>query len=258
MDILGKKINLVSEEGSENFSIFDKYEEIEVYQLRLGLKHLCQNTLFYYYDVDGNMLYRTKPSPNAERFYSPLCNSFRKSGVCNDVCDKFMYEVAEYIFGNVKERDLECKFQWLSYDDGNHKNWSYLRYVCKHTHLYKFAFPLYAENKIVGIIFTGQFGVSGNFPEINSQDHKLSRILKDKYIVNNSHQKIPPEFANLEELMGFVIGNLIPEIIEINNQIARNLEEKWERSLRRTMSKQIKEFKIETAALFSASQDCDD
>lgn len=228
-------------------SLFENTEAFEIFQMRIGLESLCQNTLVYSTkkNFDGQLDYVIHASPHSDKFYNESCLKFCNGLENSRECTQMMLKVANYFFKSQSIEKSEIPaISFYSYDEANPGK-KYICYQCPFVHLYKCAFPIYVEDTVVAVLFTGQFPVgipTKIFPWV-----KLKRPASDSMpsIVFNRH------FKSKQSLMNFIKQNLLPVISSFSQKAQENLLEQQEKALREKIEKQILCMEAEITSLLA-------
>ncbi len=248
MIIFGKPINLLQEKNSVDFPILDNYEQIEIHQLRLGLQFFCHSTLLYYsHTLQNEMVYHLQPSPNAENFYTEDCKKYRLNGSCSGNCDVLMYMISDYIFKKSQKALEGINYEIVSYND-RHSERFYIRYICPHVGLYKFAFPIYVYNEIVAILFIGQFRVKGHIERKNLLK-KTGNALNSIFLEH---------FLSIADMTSRIEQIIFPLISKLSTELERILTEKLKQAQQKRINFQLDLFKISISKIFAESDKVND
>lgn len=209
---------------------FQSKQEIELFQLRLGLKLLCPNSLIYPVVKDNGVYsYEVKRSPHAEDFYDSECIKYRKTGKLP--CENIQERIVEYYFDSHNIfllSDLHAKARKYT------QNRTYLLYKCPHVQLYKFSFPIYFGNEVIGILFLGQFHI---------QDKQIKGFLwqhRQKPDTENvdRHHIYRREFTSVQNMIDFVEKEIIPYVFSLEQTIKLFVENKRHEWLKEIIGKQ--------------------
>lgn len=223
-------------------SLFKKKEEFELFQLRMGLKSLCQNTLVYSLgkDADGTVRYEMQASPHSKEFYSPSCLRFCCEAENDTKCHNLMWEISSYFYEKTSiENSVISDYTLFPYDPALPEE-RYIRYRCPYVGLYKFGFPIYVNHTVVAILFTGQFSIRESvYLPVN---RRLSRFIRNM-ISGQSELALPPgeprySFYSERQLMAFAESHLLPVVREFTQQAQTNYIEKQTRLLKEIIEAQ--------------------
>lgn len=210
---------------SDWIPLFKRSQDFEIFQLRLGLKNLCQNTIIFPIGRNfyNELCYRELISPHAEEFYNDRCRQFRLSSEdAPRQCQRIQQRIVSFFCENAS-RDIlnEFEYKLLEYNDKNSKE-CYIRYKCPYVNLYKFGFPIYVNNVVIAVLFVGQFSLQTHSKNIIS-DNLWKRITQKEDEI--SEQYDVHCFRNEDALMHFVNSNIICLINEFTHRARMNLIE---------------------------------
>ena len=223
----------ISNNNSNNYiSIFDQFEEVERFQLLLGLREFCQSTILCpEYSKKGKLLYFQKfVSPHAGYFYSDKCMDYQKSSIeAKTKCEMILEQIAK-IFCEKQDLSylgrLQLKYELLPYPNSDTEQY-YIKYKCPYVNLYKFGFPIYVEATVVAVLFIGQFTLKDHFEQPPSKNLLLSRLLTKNF--SKAQEKYAPNIYQLKKfeseytLDDHIKKNILPVILELTHRSARAL-----------------------------------
>lgn len=210
--------------------LFKRSQDFEIFQLRLGLKNLCQNTIIFPVGRNsyGEMCYKELISPHAEEFYNDRCRQFRStSEEAPKQCQQIQQRIISFFCENASIEVLdEFEYKLIAYNDKNTKE-CYIRYRCPYVDLYKFGFPIYVNNIVVAVLFIGQFSLQSAVRKNMRLDNVGWNSIKwflakenDIVSVNSSHC-----FNSEDALMHFVNSNIVCLVNEFTYLARKNLIE---------------------------------
>lgn len=244
MDNIFDKTLYLAENQENGISLFENIEAFEGFQMRMGLESLCQNTLVYLTGkgLDGQPCYKIHPSPHSEKFFNESCIKFCNGLVNSNECKQMMLKVADYFFKSLSPGELVLPDISLHSYDEKDPGKKYIRYQCPFVRLYKCAFPIYVEDTVVAVLFTGQFPLgipTRRFPLI-----KRKRTLTDSVpsIVFNRH------FESEKSLTNFIEKSLVPIVLSFSNKAHENLLDLQEKALYEIVENQILYMEAEVTA----------
>lgn len=98
MDNIFNKIFYFTQNLENGIVLFDRIEEFEIFQMRMGLENLCQNTLVYPVGrhSNGQLHYEIHTSPHSKNFYNSKCLKFCKDPGNSSLCNQMMHQIATY------------------------------------------------------------------------------------------------------------------------------------------------------------------
>ena len=110
MDNIFNKIFYFTQNLENGIVLFDRIEEFEIFQMRMGLENLCQNTLVYPVGrhSNGQLHYEIHTSPHSKNFYNSKCLKFCKDPGNSSLCNQMMHQIATYF---CESRTIESKRQ---------------------------------------------------------------------------------------------------------------------------------------------------
>lgn len=216
--IFHQRISLLPMEDTY-IPLFDAKEELDFFQLRMGLDCLCQNALFYPVYQGGQITYQWTQFPYVQEFYYDDCLRYCQQTEENAECDwiRILKKLTEYFCENKPDEYLSGmkeyanrnkQFRWdkFPYDDKCPKE-HYIRYRCPYNDdLIKFAFPIYVSGKAVAVIHTGHFTVG------NSNGMGVETTIMWKH-----------HFSTEREMDDFIENQLLPIVLDFQNRARRNL-----------------------------------
>lgn len=235
--------------------IFANLQDVEYFQLKLGLGDLCQNTLIYHsIDEQGRKVYKTSLSPHADQFYSDDCRLFQAADKsCGaTLCNELQETIARYFFEpncTTLPENLDYKFiKYPNWVEWNHsKNYKsenlYIRYRCPYVHCFKYGLPIYVNEQVIAILFVGQFFLEGNLngKKRLSSGNKWSFF--PQFDLENSeflhHHPFYMEnriFPNEEGIDAFVQENIFPVIQEFISKAQQNYKNMQIKILRESVT----------------------
>lgn len=217
-------------------SLFKSVEEFESFQIRMGLENLCQNTLVFPVGKypNGKMHYDMHTSPHSKKFYNRSCLRFCANPDNSIQCKQMMYQITTYFCeGHPIESSGVRTFSLYPYDEIVPQK-QYMFYQCPFVNLYKCAFPIYVENVVVAVLFTGQFpiGTADRYLPFFNLVHR--RPDNAPSIIFNRH------FKTKETLMNFVRESLLPVIVSFSQKAQEKLFEQRERLLYEVLENRIR------------------
>lgn len=211
--IFHQRVSLLPDDRKgEHIHLFESKEELDFFQLRMGLDCLCQNTLFYPFYQDDQLTYCWTQSPHAQEFYYKDCLRYCHEGAecaririlekltqyfCEEKPDEYLSSMEEYAH-------RKQGFEWdkIPYDDKRPEE-HYIRYRCPYNeNLIKFAFPIYVNGEAVAMIHAGQFTVGESIKVNTMWTH---------------------HFHTEREMDDFIKSQLLPIVLDFQNQARRNL-----------------------------------
>lgn len=227
--------------------LFESAEAFESFQMRMGLENLCQNTLVFPVGKypNGQIHYDMHTSPHSKKFYNRSCLRFCTNPDNSIRCKKMMHQITTHF---CEDHPLEASgveiFSFYPYDERVPQK-QYICYQCPFVKLYKCAFPIYVENVVVAVLFTGQFPIENAdkpFPFFNL-NHKTFESTAP--IIANRH------FKTKDELLCFIRENLLPVVVSFSKKAQENLLEKREKLLYGVLENQIQCLENEVTAFLT-------
>lgn len=243
--IFDKPVYLIGDQG-RCISLFKNEDEFELFQLRMGLQNLCQNTLVYPVDrnANGHMQYKTKVSPHANEFYNNACVQFRaKSENASKCCDDILQKIAVFFCENGSVENLNSLDYTLYPYNPAVSQECYIRYKCPYVHLYKFGFPIYVNGSVIAVLFTGQFYIETPsrpfFAVTESSRMGLFRWnSKPENTSSTEDRRRKHCFSSEDDLMNFVETSLLRVVFEFSRQAQQNLINQQIKLLKEIIEKQ--------------------
>ena len=228
---------LPSDADEDRLALFDSKEELDFFQLRMGLDCLCQNTLFYPRYHNHTQSYHKAQSPYAEEFYYEECQIHCGNGAAAGPRDRILEAITWYFCENREDAFLNSMedyhiqnrkfpFRKIPYDPTCPRQY-YIQYVCPfQDKLMKFAFPVYVEDHAVAVLFTGQFTCGGEAQPNNTVPWKH-------------------HFSSPEEMDSFVRDCMLPIVMDFQKKAQTNLYQRRTRLLKDMMERCISEMEEE-------------
>lgn len=279
-----KRLCLLNPGREENcLGIFDEKEELDLFQFRIGLECLCQNTLCYPLYKGGELEYQETVSPYAEEFYYDSCRENCPGTPGHRTYDRIIRQITVFFCENKPESYLEhmdgygagqFSFQKIPYQPETPQEY-YIRYMCPfHTQFIKFAFPVYVNGMAVAVLFTGQFHISQGNPtsvrpkwsHVFSNEQEMEQFLKNKLlpVIRNFSQRAQENFykkqnalfndmmseciANMERSMTKFLGSLSESLISAEN--TEEMRTKFWNIIRDNLRKYLEKIGVEELLLF--------
>lgn len=227
----------ISNNNSNNYiSIFDQFEEVERFQLLLGLREFCQSTILCpEYNANGELLHFQKfISPHARYFYSDKCINYQQTSVeSQNKCEMILLQIAKFFCEKQKPSCLEqlhFKCELLPYPNAETGQY-YIKYKCPYVDLYKFGFPIFVEATVVAVLFIGQFTLR-DYTEQQLFKSRWSQLITE-YLPKQLTKRAPniflsKEFESENALDDHIKKNILPIILELIHRSEKTLMEKRE------------------------------
>lgn len=232
-------------------SLFQKAEEFELFQLRIGLQNLCQNTLVYPIgkDADKRMKYNVQISPHSKEFYNDVCRRFCSDSKNENKCRKMMTDIADYFCEPLSVTELELSdYEFYPYDETRPQE-CYIYYQCPFVHLYKCALPIYVNGIVVAVLFTGQFSL--NPPTKSSFLRELTSYWSRGVPSFISHRY----FDGKTNLLDFVTKDILPVVQDFSQAAQENLIKQQTALLLKRIEDQITHMEDEVTAFLVSDDD---
>lgn len=218
LSIFDRSFYLISNQEN-HISLFEKVDEFEIFQLRIGLQNLCQNTLIYPVgkNVDGQTEYKTQVSPHSKEFYSDACLQFCADSQNETKCTHMMNQITAYFCESLPASELEIsEYTCYPYDETLPQK-CFICYQCPFVHLYKLAFPIYVNDTVIAVLFTGQFSIAP--PPKSRLTAGLTSRLSQSAPSAKSHRCFDSEI----DLIDFVKSEILPIVQEFSQTAHENL-----------------------------------
>ena len=239
-------LSLLKETQSTDFPLLDSYDEIEVFQLRIGLKYLYQNTLVYCcHNIDNSITLYNRSSPHADKFYSEACTKYRNSSGEQFKCNELLYRVSRFIF-KVDESTLK-DIKINSYYYPNQKEKEFFVFRCIYTDLYKVAFPLYVQGRVIAILFIGQFKISSSERKTTSWVNSVRNKKSVESFLSN--KKI---FETEFDLVTHIQASVLDEISTISEYLESQFRKKKRMRLHTALNDGLRVFKEDVFELLTS------
>lgn len=231
-NILNKDIFLLTNQD-DVISLFDNEQMFETYQLRMGLDCLCQNTLVYPIKKvpNGDLDYKIKSSPNSKIFYNSDCVEYCRTCDGSNSCNQMMLQIAKCFCENNPIDKLGILD--VHYYPYNEEPNNFVCYQCPFVKLYKCAFPIYVENTVVAVLFTGQFNIGDSV-----KSSYLKKIIKTTS-EEDTFNKIKEKFKQKDDLVGFIRSKLLPIVFDFSKKSRENLFKQRKAILSKKINNQI-------------------
>lgn len=234
MERIFDKAPYLTQNHEKAIALFERTEEFEIFQMRMGLETLCQNTLVYPVGKSSDGLhYDMHTSPHSKKFFHIKCLKYCEKKENINLCNQMMYHITKWFCESYPISDLNLPdISICTYGEMGAKK-QYIIYQCPFVHLYKCAFPIYVGGSVVAVLFVGQFpiGTSGNnFPYV-----KIKRSIPDgtPELVFNRY------FENKETLTKFIEKSLTPIVLSFTQKAQDNFFQKQEEILLEKIKEQI-------------------
>lgn len=230
-----KRILLLNADAS-SVAVFESMKEIELFQLRIGLKYLCQNTLAYHSEKDSPK-YEILPSPHSRVFYVPSCRNFCANTQNIKKCEELTHCITAHF---LDEQPLNgIKYKKFLYDSNDPDKY-YIGYICPYVGLYKFAFPIYVEKVAVAVLFVGQFDI-----EPTSSTISLPAVFRKNFLRGSSSRKATFHYSenhiysSESELECFIDSRLKPAVVSFASEAAENYQRNKCQQFNNMLEKQL-------------------
>ena len=232
--IFSKAFYLTSTQNDQ-ISLFEKPEDFEHFQLRMGLHNLCQNTVVYPAgkDSSGHVQYNSLVSPHSKSFYDAACLQFCNDSENEEKCSYMMQQIAAYFCEPSFSKSLEItNYKICSYDETNPQK-QYIYYKCPFVDLHKFAFPIYVNGIAIAVLFTGQFFIS------SPQKSYFNIGLTSRHLQSSLSLSECRRFDSYEDMMQFANNELLDVVKSFSQKAQKNLFKQWTKLLLSKIEEQI-------------------
>jgi len=211
------KVPYLTQNHENAIALFGKKEEFEIFQMRMGLENLCQNTLVYPVGKSSDGLhYDMHTSPHSKSFYNAKCLKFCGTPENINLCNRMMHQIAMCFCESRPIEDLKMPDISIHPYDNKNPQKQYIIYQCPFVYLYKCAFPIYVSDTVVAVLFVGQFPVESSVKGMPFVKMNRSTPNGAPSMVFDRH------FESKEILREFIEKNLIPVVLSFSQKAQEN------------------------------------